>query len=92
MSIILYFNEPIALGRTLRLDWFGLIELKPYDNVDMAAKRRKKHKNKISGLVISMGYEAEIWEFWLFTRLSKFNFEFFLCLCVLVAKFLDLVF
>ena len=25
-------------------------------NIDMAAKRRKKHKNKISGLVISMGY------------------------------------
>jgi hypothetical protein len=25
-------------------------------NVDMAAKRHKKHKNKISGLLISMGY------------------------------------
>jgi len=24
--------------------------------IDMAAKRHKKHKNKISGLVISMGY------------------------------------
>jgi hypothetical protein len=24
---------------------------------DMAAKRHKKHKNKISGLVISMGYK-----------------------------------
>jgi len=32
-------------------------------NVDIAAKRRKKHKNKISGLVISMGYETEIREF-----------------------------
>ena len=31
--------------------------------IDMAAKRRKKHKNKISGLVISMGYETEIREF-----------------------------
>jgi len=30
---------------------------------DMAAKRRKKHKNKISGLIISMGYETEIQEF-----------------------------
>jgi len=25
-------------------------------NVDMAAKRHKKHKTRISGLVISMGY------------------------------------
>jgi len=25
-------------------------------NLDMAAKRHKRHKNKISGLVISMGY------------------------------------
>jgi hypothetical protein len=25
-------------------------------NIDMAAKRHKKHKNKISWLVISMGY------------------------------------
>jgi len=30
---------------------------------DMAAKSRKKHKNKISELVISMGYEIEIREF-----------------------------
>ena len=30
---------------------------------DMAAKRRKKHKNKISGLVISKCYETEIREF-----------------------------
>jgi hypothetical protein len=38
---------------------------------DMAAKSRKKHKNQISGHVISMGYETEIREFWLFTRLSR---------------------
>jgi len=31
--------------------------------IDMAAKRRKKHKNKISGLVISKCYETEIREF-----------------------------
>jgi hypothetical protein len=41
----------------------------------MAAKRHKKHKNKISGLVISMSYETEIREFWLFTRLSNFNLQ-----------------
>ena len=29
---------------------------------DMAAKRHKNHKNKTSGLVISMGYETEIRE------------------------------
>jgi hypothetical protein len=29
----------------------------------MAAKRHKKHKNKVSKLVISMGYEIEIYEF-----------------------------
>jgi len=28
----------------------------PELNIDMAAKGHKKHKNKISGLVISMGY------------------------------------
>jgi hypothetical protein len=28
----------------------------------MAAKRHKKHKNQISGLVILMGYETEIRE------------------------------
>jgi hypothetical protein len=31
--------------------------LTPY--LDMAAKRRKKHKNKISGLVISMCYNEQ---------------------------------
>ena len=36
---------------------------RPLFIVDMAAKRRKKHKNKISGLIISMGYETEIQEF-----------------------------
>jgi len=30
---------------------------------DVAAKRRKKQKNKISRLVISMGYDTEIREF-----------------------------
>jgi hypothetical protein len=30
--------------------------------IDMAAKRHKKHKNQISGLVILMGYETEIRE------------------------------
>jgi hypothetical protein len=29
----------------------------------MAAKRHKKHKNKISHFIISMGYEIEIREF-----------------------------
>jgi hypothetical protein len=29
----------------------------------MAAKRRRKHRNQNSGLVISMGYEIEIREF-----------------------------
>jgi hypothetical protein len=28
--------------------------------IDMAAKRHKKHKNKISHLIISIGYEIEI--------------------------------
>jgi hypothetical protein len=41
----------------------------------MAAKRHKKHKNKISGFVISMSYETEIREFWLFTRLSNFKLQ-----------------
>jgi hypothetical protein len=31
--------------------------------IDIAAKRRKKHKNQISELVISMGYETKIREF-----------------------------
>jgi hypothetical protein len=31
--------------------------------IDMAAKRRKNHKNQISGLVISMGYKTEFREF-----------------------------
>jgi glycopeptide antibiotics resistance protein len=31
-----------------------------FTNFDMAAKRHKKHKNKISQLIISMGYEIEI--------------------------------
>jgi len=40
---------------------------------DMAAKRRKKHKNKISGLVISMCYNEQKAKFSLFTRPSSFN-------------------
>jgi hypothetical protein len=30
------------------------------NNIDMAAKRHKKHKNKISHLIISIGCEIEI--------------------------------
>ena len=29
-------------------------------NIDIAAKRHKKHKNEISRFIISMGYEIEI--------------------------------
>jgi hypothetical protein len=32
-------------------------------NYDVAAKRHKNHKNKISHLIISIGYEIEIREF-----------------------------
>jgi len=39
-------------------------------NFDMAAKRHKNHKNKILHLIITIGYETEIREFRLFTRLS----------------------
>jgi hypothetical protein len=39
----------------------------------MAAKRRKKHKNKISGFVISMCYNEQKSKFWLFTNSSTFN-------------------
>jgi hypothetical protein len=31
--------------------------------LDMAAKRHKKHKSKISHFIISIGYEIEIQEF-----------------------------
>jgi len=31
--------------------------------IDMAAKRHKKHKNIISHLIISIGYETKIREF-----------------------------
>jgi hypothetical protein len=40
-----------------------LLTFYEFIKVDMAAKRRKKHKNQISGLIISMGYETEIQEF-----------------------------
>ena len=39
--------------------------------VDMAAKRRKKHKNKILELVISICYNQKKSKFWLFTNPSK---------------------
>jgi hypothetical protein len=39
-------------------------------NINMAAKRRKKHKNKISGLVISMCYNEQKSKFSLFTNPS----------------------
>jgi len=39
-------------------------------NFDMAAKRRKKHKNKISRLVISMCYNEQKSKFSLFTNPS----------------------
>jgi hypothetical protein len=47
---------------------FGIYHVEFYEKTvvwifDMAAKRRKKHKSKISGFVISMGYEIEIREF-----------------------------
>ena len=47
-----------------------VLEKTKWIKIDMAAKRHKKHKNQNSGLVISMGYDTEIQEFWLFTRLS----------------------
>jgi hypothetical protein len=43
------------------MDWRGSLVLSNLIPIfDMAAKSRKKHKNQISGLVISMGYEIEI--------------------------------
>jgi hypothetical protein len=45
-------------------------------NLDMAAKMRTKHKNKISGLVISMCYNDQKSKFWLFTNPSIFNFQY----------------
>jgi hypothetical protein len=42
-------------------------------NVDMAAKRRKKHKNKISGLVNSMCYNEQKSKFRLFTNPSSID-------------------
>jgi hypothetical protein len=35
----------------------------PILNIDVAAKRHKNHKNKISNLIISIGYEIEVREF-----------------------------
>jgi hypothetical protein len=39
----------------------------------MAAKRRKKHKNKISGVVISMCYNEQKSKFRLFTNPSRMD-------------------
>ena len=39
-------------------------------NFDIAAKRRKKHKNKISGLVNSICYNEQKSKFRLFTKPS----------------------
>jgi hypothetical protein len=44
-------------------------------NPDMAAKRRKKHKNEISGLVISICYHQQKFKFSLFTNPSTLNVE-----------------
>jgi hypothetical protein len=52
-------NHPSRFGDSLVLD----SKKRSAINIDMAAKRRKKHKNQISGLIISMGYETEIQEF-----------------------------
>jgi hypothetical protein len=46
---------------------------RPTSNIDIAAKRRKKHKTKISGLVNSMSYNEQKSNFRLFTNPSKFN-------------------
>ena len=45
--------------------------------IDIAAKRRKKHKNKISGLVNSMCYNEQKLKFRLFTNPSKLTIEYF---------------
>jgi hypothetical protein len=42
----------------------------------MAAKRRKKHKNKISGLVISMCYNKQKAKFSLFAKPSRLQIEY----------------
>jgi hypothetical protein len=42
---------------------------------DMAAKRRKKHKNKFSGLAISMCYSEQKSKFSLFTNPSYLPHE-----------------
>jgi hypothetical protein len=43
--------------------------------LDLAAKRRKKHKNQISGLVNSRCYNEHKSYFWLFTIPSQLNWE-----------------
>jgi hypothetical protein len=39
------------------------LRISAFFNNDVAAKRHKKHKNKISHLTISIGYEIKIREF-----------------------------
>jgi hypothetical protein len=50
-------SDPAVYFRRKRFQRSGF-QGSPF-KVDMAAKRRKKHKNKISGLVISMGYNEQ---------------------------------
>ncbi len=49
-----------------------------WSNIDIAAKRRKKHKSQISLLIFSIGYQVKIREFRLFTRPSIFIIFIFL--------------
>jgi hypothetical protein len=52
---------------------FFFIECKEFTiKIDMAAKRRKKHKIKISGLAISMCYNEQKSKFRLFMNPSRF--------------------
>jgi hypothetical protein len=52
----LKLNNAGGLGMELRLTAKLVVNYK----FDIAAKRRKKHKNKITYLIISIGYEAEM--------------------------------
>jgi len=42
--------------------------------VDMAAKRRKKHKKQISEHVMSMCYSEQETKFWIFLNSSRLRF------------------
>jgi hypothetical protein len=46
------WQMPFAAGTPLLI-----LDKSQHFKLDMAAKKRKKHKNKISGLVISMCYD-----------------------------------